>query len=77
MVLIITLLFVLYVTVGSALGGYYYYLRRKDKNRRYRSLDMEDMGYLPVWITLFWIFVAPLAFAIYYAEKKVESEEKQ
>lgn len=70
MVLLIFFICVLYIIIGSALGGLYYYLQYKED-----CSDMEDMYFLPIWITALWIFVAPLAFAIYYAKRKTEGEE--
>lgn len=73
MVFLIVLLVAAYILIGSSLGGFYYYLMYKEDNYS----DLEDMYYLPVWITIFWFVVAPLAFAIYYAKKKVESEDDE
>lgn len=74
MIFIILLLVVFYITIGSSLGGLYYYLIYKESEG---YCDLEDMGYLPVWITALWVIIAPLAFAIYYAKKKAESEDEK
>lgn len=70
---IFVLLVILYVIVGSLLGGLYYYLMYRED----RCSDLEDMSYMPIWIAFLWVFVAPMAFAIYYAKKKVESEDDE
>lgn len=73
MAFLFVLLIAAYILIGSSLGGFYYYLMYKEDSYS----DLEDMYYLPVWITIFWFIVAPLAFAIYYAKKKVESEDDE
>lgn len=73
MIVIILLLVVLYIAIGSSLGGLYYYLAYKENE----CYDLEDMGYLPIWIAALWVIIAPLAFAIYYAKKKAESEDEK
>ena len=73
MLFLIALIVIIYILIGSSLGGFYYYLMYKEDN----YCDMEDMHYLPIWIMALWFIVAPLAFAINYAEKKVESEDEE
>jgi len=73
MAFLIILLLTIYILIGSSLGGFYYYLMYKEDS----YTDLEDMCYLPIWITALWFIVAPLAFAIYYAKKKAESEDDE
>lgn len=73
MVFLIVFLVAIYILIGSSLGGFYYYLMYKEDI----YADLEDMYYLPIWIMALWFIVAPLAFAIYYAKKKVESEDDE
>ena len=70
---LIILLLAIYILIGSSLGGFYYYLVYKEDS----YTDLEDMCYLPIWIMALWFIVAPLAFAIYYAKKKAESEDDE
>ena len=63
------ILSLLYIIVGAALGGLYYYLAYKDCHD-----DLEDMHFIPIWIAVFWPFVAPLAFAIYIAKRAADDE---
>ncbi len=73
MLFLIVLIVITYILIGSSLGGFYYYLMYKKNSYS----DLEDMHYLPIWIMALWFIVAPLAFAIYYAGKKVESEDDE
>ena len=73
MAFLIILLLAIYIIIGSSLGGFYYYLVYKEDS----YTDLEDMCYLPIWIMALWFIVAPLAFAIYYAKKKAESEDDE
>ena len=73
MAFLIILLLAIYILIGSLLGGFYYYLMYKEDS----YTDLEDMCYLPIWIMALWFIVAPLAFAIYYAKKKAESEDDE
>lgn len=79
MVFLIILLAVVYILIGSFLGGYYYYIVCKEwkNNGHYGSPDLDDMCGLPVWIACFWVLIAPITFAIYFAKKKAESEDDE
>lgn len=71
-VLMVIFIVLVYICIGSALGGHYYYLRHKENYD-----DLEDMSYLPVWIAILWIVVAPPAFAILYAKIKAEKTDNK
>lgn len=70
MVFIVLLVIFLYIVIGSILGGLYYYLIYKNTTCN----DLEDMVYLPVWITFFWPLIAPICFAIFYARKEADKK---
>lgn len=65
---IVLLLIILYIIIGSSLGGLYYYLMCKEDN------EDEDKECLPMLMGFFWIGIAPMVFAMYFAKKKAESE---